>query len=796
MVPALIIAEKPSVARSIAEALGGFVKRGDYLESPDYLLTWALGHLADNGRPEDYDPKYESWDLSLLPILPEKWKVLARRDASGSDAEARKQLKLIADLMKRADLVINACDAGREGELIFRNIYEFTGCNLPVKRLWVSSLTPEAIREGFQQIRDGKEFDNLYASALARSRGDWLIGMNASRAFSAKFGRYGEGVLSVGRVQTPTLAILVRREREIRNFKPENFCTIKVLLTDGNVTFAARWEGENGSRISDKARAQAIAKKIEQGGIALVTDSKAEVTTENPPQLYDLTTLQRDANRLYSLTAKKTLDIAQHLYESKLITYPRTDSRYVTRDLAKVFPRLVSGVLEQPEYQFLKGKLNLKYAMRSAVVNDAKVTDHHAIIPTHVKPGQLDDLERKIYDLIVRRFLMNFMPPAKDRKVKLVLDASGETLIATGTTEIEPGWRIADINLNNAQSKRRARDSDNDDDRANPVPELQVGANVSIEKTVVEEKQTKPPKRYTEAALLSAMENAGKELEDEELREAMKGRGLGTPATRAAIIERLKAVGYVILERKTLIPTPKGERLIQLVEAVGVEKLASPELTGLWELRLNQVAEGKEDASKLEQDLRAYATEIVEKVRSANLEVQGGGGSGVIDASSLPPCPVCGSPVVLERFHVVCSRSGCTLRISKRILSRDLDAADLTELLSRRRTALLSGFVSQRTGKSFSAVLVLNPDGAGVSFDFSETGEGRLPASTVRSGAGGARPRRSGKTSQASKDGRSASRSSRTKRTASGQNGDGWNIRLPRRGFLSTGIRERRDERR
>lgn len=788
----LVLAEKPSVARSIAEALGGFVKRDNYLESPDYLLTWAIGHLVDHGRPEDYDPKYAKWQLEDLPIIPETWKVFPR------SKDSKKQLDVIAELAKRAKGFILATDAGREGELIGRSIARYLNIRLPMQRLWISSLTKEAIQKGFANLRPGKEFDNLYASAEVRARGDWLVGLNATRAFTLRFREGEEGVLSVGRVQTPTLAILVRRELEIRSFKPEDYYMIRATLTARDITFQARWQGPDGvDRLKDKAEAEALAEKIADAGMAVVREAKIQNEQEGQPQLYDLTTLQREANKRYRMTAQQTLDAAQALYEAKLITYPRTDSRYLTKDLLGELPGIMANVTSQPDYEAFKTKVNLSHFRRSSVVNDAKVSDHHAIIPTNVKPtAPLEGHQQKVYDLIVRRFIANGLPPAVDHTVRLVLDAAGETLIASGKQEVEPGWRIAEPKPSPAtKSKGREKgDSDEEDITSGPVPELEVDENAFVDGAEVLKKTTKPPRRLNEAGLLSAMENAGKDIDDAELKEVMKGRGLGTPATRAAIIERLKQVGYIVQEGPVLVPTPKGIRLIRLVEQVGVEKLASPELTADWELRLERVAEGKEDPRELMEDLKAYTAEIMELVKRAESIPSAG-------ALEMPPCPICGSPALLERFSVRCSREGCTLKISRTILGRELAHEDLADLLVRRRTVVLGGFVSARTGREFAAALVLKPDGSGVEFDFKAEGEPKDPpapsgstsSGSRRGGTGGGRSRGGSGSRSGSSPGRGSPPSRSSAAGGPTPKKDGWGKPPSGRSALArTGISERR----
>ncbi|BDG59746.1 type IA DNA topoisomerase [Caldinitratiruptor microaerophilus] len=706
----LILTEKPSVARAIADALGDFSRRDGYLESPQYLLTWAAGHLVDLARPEDYDPRYEHWRMDDLPILPARWELRTRDGAAP-------HLRRIAKLARQAAEIVNACDAGREGELIFRQIYEHLRLRLPVRRLWLTSLTPQAIRQAFAVLRPGSDYDGLYASALARARGDWLVGINATRAFTLRFGSPGQGVLSVGRVQTPTLAMIVRREHEIRAFRPEPYWEVHATLSAGGRTFRARWTGPHGHRLHDADAAHALAQRICGAVSAVVIQADVRDEAQPPPQLHDLTSLQREANRRFGLTAAQALEAAQALYEARLITYPRTDSRYVTPDLAATFPGLLKAVLTVPGFDHLGRATDPSRAAHSRrVVNPTKVTDHHAILPTGERPAaNLPRDQALVYDLIVRRFLAVCMPDALDRRVRLTLDAGGERLEALGVTAMEPGWRAADRPPGPGPEEEVP---DADADGGSEVPELRPGQVVRVDAAESVAKQTRPPKRYTEGSLVAAMESAGQNLDDEAAREALKGRGLGTPATRAAIIERLKQAGYVRAHGKALVPTDKGERLIDLVHRAAVPLLASPQLTGEWEKRLNDVARGEEEAGRMEQAMRAFAGEIVAAVRAASPE------PGAGEPHTLPSCPLCGSPVVAERFEVRCTRAGCGLRVSRRILGRALSDAELAALLRDRRTPVLEGFTG-KAGKTFAAALVLRDDGSGVNFEFPPAPRGR-----------------------------------------------------------------------
>ncbi|MGE5590890.1 MAG: DNA topoisomerase 3 [Bacillota bacterium] len=695
----LVIAEKPSVARAIADALGKPMTREGYLESGGYQITWALGHLCDLARPEQYDSAYAHWRMEHLPIIPPTWRVEPR---PGRDYEAR--LKAIKALAGRATGLVNACDAGREGELIFRWVVEVLRLEQkPTRRVWLSSLTPEEIRAAFNDLKPGADYDPLYAGALARARADWLTGINGTRAFTLRFGSPGQGVLSVGRVQTPTLALIVRREAEISAFRPEDYWQVLASLETQTARFRARWEdaAEN-SRLASLDEASGVEARLRAAGRATVAQVDSQDITTLPTQLHDLTSLQREAHRRFGLTAAKTLEAAQALYEAGLLTYPRTDSRHVTESLAATFPGLLSALLALPHYSSIAGQANADLAMGKRVVDNAKVSDHHALLPTARTPrSQLPEEQARIYDLVARRFLANCLPAARDRRQRVTLLAGQDRLVARGSVEVERGWRLVEA---------PEEGKEGEEEEGSPLPVLQEGETVQIASVGIKTLRTKPPRHYTEGTLLAAMEAAGKDLDDEDARDAMKARGLGTPATRAAIIERLKAVGYIAADNKTLRPTEKGLRLLALVERSGATTLASVALTGDWEARILDVEQGRASAADLERDIADYVNGLVNQVRTASPEPGG-------DDTSWPPCPVCGGPVTPERFELRCATPGCTLRVSRRLLGRVLTDQELCGLLRQRRTPLLDGFTG-KNGKSFSAVLALREKGDGVLFEF------------------------------------------------------------------------------
>jgi len=741
----LIIAEKPSAARAIAEALGGFSTREGYMQSAHYTLSWALGHLVEQLAPEEYDPKWKRWSLESLPMVPERFglKVVAKTGG---------QFRVLTKLMAAAPSLINACDAGREGELIFRYICDMAGAQQPSQRLWVSALTREGIKRAFAGLRPQAEYDRLYRSALCRSQGDWLIGMNATRAFTVKWGE----LLSVGRVQTPTLALLVRREREIETFVPEAYWEVfgRFATPDGR-EYQGKWFGPDGDRLAKGDEAKAIALRTEaQSGH--VESAEAKPAVERPPQLLDLTSLQREANRRFGLTAAATLKAAQSLYEKKLITYPRTDSRYLTKDLAPGLPGVLQALGTVSEFREAAAGANpsLVHAGNRRVVDDTKVTDHHAIIPTAERAEGLAGVDAKVYGLVARRFIAQFYPEARflDTEIITAVGALPDRFRSRGRRVLEQGWRAVE------QEAPRKKGEDSEEELT-ALPPLRTGEAVRAQEIQVKHKETQPPRRYSEANLLSAMEFAGKEMDDDALREAMKGHGLGTPATRAAIIERLKDVGYVVVEKKALVPTPKGRELIRRAEEAGAQVLLSPELTGVWEKHIAQIQSGEYEPGQFMAGIRGLSTQVVEWVRQAkggpppaaagsgrNRAKAAGKSSsrrprakdataeeaGVLGAVpvSAGKCPRCGRAVVRTSRGWVCANEGCTLRVPTFLCGKVVDQSLAEVILSKGRSPLITGFTSQRTGKEFSAYLVLKD--LTVVFEFQEGGPRRVSTSGRR----------------------------------------------------------------
>lgn len=675
----LIIAEKPSAARAYAQALGGdFTKREGYLESSQYLLTWAVGHLVGLAMPEDYDPLLKKWRLENLPFIPEKFqlKVLEKTQS---------QLKIIENLAKKADSLIVATDAGREGQLIYELIREFLKIKLPTKRLWISSLTDEAIREGFRKLRDNQEFTPLYYSALCRARGDYLIGLNSSRAFSVKY----NAKLSLGRVQTPVLNLLVSRQEEIDNFEPQPFWELE---GEFNLGYKGKWFNKETDRFQKKEGAEIIREKVD-GKKGIIGKLESKESKENPPLPFDLTTLQREANKLYGYTAQETLDTAQTLYEAKLISYPRTDSRYFTKDLVVELKVIGAKLLTVfPNYA-----MPIPITHKHRAVNDKKVTDHHAIIPTLQLPkGQLKEKEKRVYELVLKRFFVQFYPPAVYREISLVTLVEGEFFKTNAKTLLEKGWR----EIEKAKEEKEIPPE---------ILSLQKGQEVVCEKTEIIEKETTPPKPYNEASLLGAMERPklvkeeGKVLDDE-LLDLLKEHGLGTPATRASIIERLKQVGYIQVQGKTLIPTEKGKELIRLVREIGVEELASPELTGEWEKKISDVYKNGYPPENFMEQIKELTKAIVDKVKAGAK----GGNFSEEKAEGEIKC-FCGRSLINFPKNWACSGyqdGSCKFILWKEIAGKTLTDKQVATLMSKGETGILKGFKA-RTGKKFDCKLVI-----------------------------------------------------------------------------------------
>ena len=610
----LVLAEKPSVGRELARVLDCKKSGNGYLEGDKYIVTWALGHLVTLADPDVYDKKYEKWDMQDLPMLPQNMKLVVI-------PESRRQFQTVSSLMKRGDVgeLIIATDAGREGELVARWIMMKAGWKGKTQRLWISSQTDKAIKDGFKNLKPAADYDNLFRSAQARSEADWLVGLNVTRALTCKY----NAQLSAGRVQTPTLALIVRREEEIRKFTPREFWGITAKLQG----FTSTWrDGGKNAQTFDRNKAEDILKKL-QGKPAVLTKVERQRKITPPPAAYDLTELQRDANKKYAYSAKETLSLMQSLYERhKLLTYPRTDSRYISQDVVATLPeRLRSCMVD--EYKPLAQEIYRNKPLKTKyLVNDAKVTDHHAIIPTEEQP-QLYDLsgpERNIYDLVVRRFLAVLMDPYEYEEIRLTMTIGGEMFTAKGKRVLSQGWKAA--------YNRSFQLEEEEDEQTQNLPELSQGQKLKVESVALKPGKTSPPARYTEATLLSAMEHPSGQVSDQNLSRILEETsGLGTPATRADIIEKLFSTFYVERRGKELVPTSKGMQLVELAP----EELRSAALTAKWEDQLADIAKGKVRDSEFVDQMRKYATELVTEVKASNQTYRH-------DNQTRTPCPDCG----------------------------------------------------------------------------------------------------------------------------------------------------------
>lgn len=709
MAKTLVIAEKPSVGRDIARVLPGPFKRGEgFLEGPDHVITWAVGHLVQLAEPDEYDDKYKRWRMADLPIVPRRFKLVVR------DERSRRQMNVVKRQLGRddVDVVVNACDAGREGELIFAYLYEKAGARLPVKRLWLSSMTRTAIEAAFAQLRDGEEMRPLEDAARSRSEADWIVGMNSTRAATIRLRSSFDGAVSLGRVQTPTLAILARREEEIRAFRPEPYWIVDAsFAADGDRRYEGRYHVAAGSddgrgpRVATAEHAQAVVDAV-RGRTGTIVRLERRERRERPPLLFDLTSLQREANSRFGFSARRTLAAAQRLYEEhKALTYPRTNSRYLSSDMVAEIKPIAAIVGERAEYaagaRYVTG---LDVLPLARVVDDARVTDHHAIIPTN-QPHPVDrmnDDDRRVYDLVVRRFLAVFHPDAVFESTTVVTDVAGYAFRTNGKVMLVPGWRGV---YGEAPEAERAA-GDDDEGREQQLPRLAQGEAAVTREARWERKETRPPRRYSDGSLLAAMETAGRLVDDEELREAMKDSGIGTPATRAAIIERLLAVGYIERDGRALVVTEKGLNVIRLL---GDHPLTSPSLTGDWEHRLAKIERGADSRRAFMRDIVRFAESTVVDLDAKLRDVR-------IPRANLGPCPVCGHDIVENRKGFSCwSREdpGCGFVIWKAKAGKTLTSAIAKELIRTGRTERpVTGFRG-RSGRSFRARLALEqtPEG-------------------------------------------------------------------------------------
>lgn len=676
----LIITEKPSVAQSIAKVLGAQKRQDGYLEGNGYLVSWCVGHLVELAMPEAYDEKYSRWRYDDLPILPERWKYQV-------SPATRKQYDILKNLMKRDDVteLVNACDSGREGELIFRLVYHQSGCKKPFLRLWISSMEDSVIREGFAHMKSGTEYDALYEAALCRERADWIVGMNATRLFSCLYGQ----TLNVGRVMTPTLAMVVMRDAAIQGFREEPFYTVQISA-DGITAASARFK--------EKMDAEKLVRICRDSGTVMIQKVEQKEKTEKCPQLYDLTSLQRDANRRLGYTAQQTLDYTQSLYEKKLVTYPRTDSRYLTEDMEAMLPELVRTIQNSFDIQ----KNNPVSVHSSQVINGKKVSDHHAIIPTKTAVGcnlaELPAGEREVFLLIARRLICAVSGPYRYLETKINLVCGGQNFCTKGREVISEGWKLYD-------GKKGKESEENEENSV--LPSLLENMQMVLSDAVIKEGKTSPPKHFTEDTLLSSMETAG-DVPDEAERQ-----GIGTPATRAGIIEKLVQKGYIERQgdkkSKHLVSTHKGNALVTVIP----EQIQSPSMTADWEEKLLQVERGQYEGAAFMDEITHMISGLVknyELVKGAEILLPAKG-------TVIGNCPVCGSEITERPKGWFCCNQNCHFSLWMdnnyfKKLGKQL-TPKLAEDLVKKGKARLIGCKSARTGRKYDATVVMNTDADG-----------------------------------------------------------------------------------
>lgn len=691
----LIIAEKPSVAAEIAKIVGATKKERGYFSGQEFYVAWCVGHLVELAAPEYYDPKLEKWSLDTLPIIPEKYKTVV-------SSKTADQYKVLKALIERDDVteLIEATDAGREGELIFRLVYHQAKCKKPFSRLWISSMEEKSIRNGLATMKPGAEYDNLFHAALCRQRADWLVGINLTRLYSTMYNKK----LTCGRVQTPTINLIVRRQREIDRFIPKTYFSIAADMG----TFKAYTQTE------DKEEAEKII-AVGAGKLATVKMVQQAEKKDMPDALYDLTTLQREANRFFGYSAQQTLDYLQKLYDAKLATYPRTDSRYITADQKDSTCDLIHDILGKNilSTEVLKCYDANKVSM-DRIVNDKKVTDHHAVLPTsHVSKDTFDLLptgEKNILLLITYRLLTAVYLPYQYTSTKIELDIAGTPFRATGRTDTQLGYKqIEQAARNDLKAKNDAGDAEEN----SIIPVLQNGQEILVNGIAAEQKKTKPANPYTEDTLLKAMETAGKEIEDPELREAMKDSGLGTPATRAAIIENIIKTGYIIRDGKKLLPTETAYTFIDLV----TDKVKEPEMTAEWEKKLADIQRGEAEPTAFMDDVTNFIRSLVLKTKNEYSPAQSTG-AFQSERESIGSCPICGKHVYEypKSFSCESGRDGCGFVIWKTVAGKSISKKQASKLLEKKKSDLIKGFTS-KTGKSFDAYLILKSDNI-IGFEF------------------------------------------------------------------------------
>jgi len=677
-----IIAEKPSVGMDIARVVGATEKKDGYCTGNGYMVTWALGHLVSLALPGTYG--YTKTAAEDLPMIPEPFRLVARqiKTAKGmvTDMTANKQLKTIDEVFSKCDRIIVATDAGREGELIFRWIYDYLGYTKPFQRLWISSLTDEAIREGMANLRDGSDYDSLYAAADSRAKADWLVGMNASRALAIASGSANS---SIGRVQTPTLAMICARFKENRSFVSTPYWQLHITLKQGE----AHRQFVHPEEFKDKETAGTAYRKITSGSVATVTKVERKRTSQQAPLLYDLTTFQKDCNIHYDLTADKTLSIAQALYEKKLISYPRTGSRYIPEDVMAHIPSLLEKVVAMPDFKEYGNTLDFS-GLNTQSVDNAKVTDHHALVITGIAPQELSEAESAVYTLIAGRMLESFSPPCEKESLVMECTCEGMDFCSRSSVIISPGWRGV---------FRRKEDRDKDEPEGNEGSAVFAeGEKIMVMGHGLAQKKTMPKPLYTEATLLAAMETCGKHITDEQAKEAIGESGIGTPATRAAIITTLVGRDYIARSGKSVVPTEKG---MLIYEAVKDMRVADVELTGSWEKALLQIEGHTLDTETFMRSIRDYTGKATDEILRLSLQAMPG---------KVFTCPKCKTGKIIIRSKVAkCDHDGCGLLVFRRILNKELTDQHLEQLLSSGSTKLIKGFKGKK-GVSFDAAVTFD----------------------------------------------------------------------------------------
>ena len=676
----VIIAEKPSVAQAIASVVGAHQRKEGYLMGGGYAVAWAFGHLVGLAMPESYG--LSGFRREHLPILPQEFRLVPRQVREGKaykdDPGVVRQLGVIRDLFDRCESIIVATDAGREGELIFRYVYNYLGCTKPFVRLWISSLTDKAIREGLRNLREGSLYDNLYLSAKARSEADWLVGINSSQALSLAA---GQGVFSLGRVQTPTLAMICSRYRENKQFVPRKYFQIKVSAAKDGIAFSAL----SRNRFDDLETATAGLREVEDGGMLAVSSVERREAVQEPPLLYDLTALQKEANGKLDFSADKTLTLAQSLYEKKVLSYPRTGSRYISEDVFEEIPSRITLLQQYPRFAAIASALR-DTPLNRRPVDDAKVTDHHALLVTENLPEGLSQDERAIYEMVAARLLEAFSPHCVKEMTEVALSAGGEIFTLKGAVVKSAGWRAV-------------RGEPEEEVEEATLPELQTDETLPLLASETVEKQTKPKPLHTESSLLSAMEHCGREIGDGQLRTAIREAGIGTPATRAAVIETLFARNYIRRDKKNLVPTEKG---LAVYDTVKDKKIADVEMTAAWEDTLAKIETGEADAPSFRRDIEVYTAQIVAELLSATLDVAPSGEQCT--------CPKCKKSRILFFDKVAkCADVDCGFTLFRNKGGKVLTDKQIVGLVTTGRTPLVKGF-RNREGRSFDAALVLNPD--------------------------------------------------------------------------------------